>query len=316
MGSIASTNPTISDDNAPKDECYRCGYDLRGVGDDQPCPECGLLAGRSRRTTDQLHDTRPQWLRRLAIGIWLILLSLLVLLAWLFTFEPVDAPSVTGRSVLLSVIAPWLGLDAAAVVFFIGVVALTLPERYPPADEKDARLRRWMRWAAVVPILALLLMHCQAWLDFHARAWPAWRYSGSPPERDSQIAGTVGFYLAIFGCLPLPLLLFYRLRGIARRARSAHLAEHCMIVGIGTSASLLYVVATWIVMAHASEWFGDRWTDRSTGWLVMMTILGTAVGLFFFWSLYLLIRFAITIGLASRALRRKWRMEDRSLAQP
>ncbi len=46
--------------------CYRCGYVLHGIADDQPCPECGLLAERSRRVSDELHDTRPRWLARIA----------------------------------------------------------------------------------------------------------------------------------------------------------------------------------------------------------------------------------------------------------
>src|SRR4051812_31770025 len=66
------------------DECYRCGYQLRGVADDQPCPECGLLAERSRRPSDELHDTRPGWLARLAWGVRLILLALLAAGAWPF----------------------------------------------------------------------------------------------------------------------------------------------------------------------------------------------------------------------------------------
>ena len=49
--------PTIPAEPA-KDECYRCGYNLLGIADDQACPECGLLAQRSRRVTDELHDTR------------------------------------------------------------------------------------------------------------------------------------------------------------------------------------------------------------------------------------------------------------------
>src|SRR5437762_9680970 len=57
-------------------ECLRCGYDLRGIANEQACPECGLLAERSRRVTDELHDTRPRWLRRLAWGVWLILLAI------------------------------------------------------------------------------------------------------------------------------------------------------------------------------------------------------------------------------------------------
>src|SRR5262245_33731572 len=64
------------------DECFRCGYALRGIADDQACPECGLLAERSRRVTDELHDTRPKWLRKLAIGTWMILLSIAIVFPW------------------------------------------------------------------------------------------------------------------------------------------------------------------------------------------------------------------------------------------
>jgi len=61
------------------DQCYRCGYVLRGIGDDQPCPECGLLARRSRRPSDELHYTRPRWLRRVSRGSNLLLLAILLI---------------------------------------------------------------------------------------------------------------------------------------------------------------------------------------------------------------------------------------------
>ena len=60
------------------DGCLRCGYNLSGIANDQPCPECGLLAERSRRITDELHQTRPKWLKRLSRGVWLIVLALLL----------------------------------------------------------------------------------------------------------------------------------------------------------------------------------------------------------------------------------------------
>src|SRR5688500_3244961 len=61
------------------DDCYRCGYALHGIADDQPCPECGLLARRSRRVTDDLHRTRPRWLRRIALGTALIFLGVVLI---------------------------------------------------------------------------------------------------------------------------------------------------------------------------------------------------------------------------------------------
>src|SRR5580765_3129732 len=71
------------------DACYRCGYDLRGIADDQPCPECGLLARRSRRPTDELHNSRPRWLRRISRGANLILLAILIAAVWPFLWPAV-----------------------------------------------------------------------------------------------------------------------------------------------------------------------------------------------------------------------------------
>ena len=68
----------LSDDATAHDVCYRCGYDLTGIGDETPCPECGLLARRSRRPTDELHYTRPRWLRRISRGTNLLLLAVLL----------------------------------------------------------------------------------------------------------------------------------------------------------------------------------------------------------------------------------------------
>src|SRR5271155_1907656 len=73
---------TIQPDQVSADDCYRCGYDLRGIVNDQACPECGLLAERSRRVTDELHETRPKWLRCISIGAIMILVSIVVEIAW------------------------------------------------------------------------------------------------------------------------------------------------------------------------------------------------------------------------------------------
>ena len=75
-----------------RDECFRCGYALVGIADDQPCPECGLLAARSRRATDELHLARPAWLRRLSIGTWLILAAITWPVVWTILWILIAGP--------------------------------------------------------------------------------------------------------------------------------------------------------------------------------------------------------------------------------
>src|SRR5687768_5021146 len=118
------------------DDCYRCGYDLRGVADEQPCPECGLLAGRSRRPTDELHDTRPDWLRRLSMGVWLILAAaaagfcapLISELADQYARRSVGPPTTLAKFAVYRAItthAAIAGADLPALLFLAGIFLLT-----------------------------------------------------------------------------------------------------------------------------------------------------------------------------------------------
>src|SRR5687767_5760229 len=74
--------------------CMRCGYDLRGLSDETACPECGLLAQRSRLPTEELKHARPRWLWKLSVGIWLVLLAQMAGFAWgMFGETLLDAAS-------------------------------------------------------------------------------------------------------------------------------------------------------------------------------------------------------------------------------
>ena len=280
-----------------KDECYRCGYDLRGIANDGACPECGLVAERSRRITDELHDTRPRWLRSLSRGINLIMLAIVAMFA-----GPIVA------TIFDSVLAPWgwwnfyiplAGYDLAAICLFVGVILVTRPEGYAPADRADQRLRKLLRVAAIVPVLAAGLLTAIDWnLN---RVWVTER------EVDTLMV----IFLVLFAFVPL--LLFLHLRGLARRAHSAHLAEHCVIVGVGAFASTLDVAAVVVIMNNP-QWLrlNPHWQQQPIQ-LVMLLILSVAGCLFVLWSLYLLVRFAIAFWIASATLRRKWTRDDRSL---
>jgi hypothetical protein len=288
------------------DECYRCGYDLRGIGDEQACPECGLLARRSRRKTDELHDSRPRWLRGLSRGVKLILLSLLLPVPWDIVAQMLALQFASANPFNHPTWIPGIylgGFCGIALLFFAGVWLLTRREGYAPADSADRNLRISLRITAAAPLVAIVLLFC--WMEL---ALNRFTFGGSLGAALGQIA----FYVGIFGTAPLPFLLFRRLRSVARRARSAHLAEHCTIVGIGVSAGLIYL-ALFVFMANDPKLFGldSNWMTRSKVSLAMSAILSTIVVLFALWSLYLLVRFAIALHIAAGKLQDQWLRDDR-----
>lgn len=290
---------------SPLDECYRCGYDLRGISDEQACPECGLLARRSRRESDELHNTRPRWLWSISWGVKLILLSLLFAVGW-----GIVAPQVFGFLTNWDYQVFLAGFGASAILFEYGIFLLTRREGYPPADAEDRRLRIWLRVSGAAPALAIALLAIFVelfWIYFSIFA---------PTPNWPNLFLWAAVFVGTLGDVPVPFLLFRVLRSLARRARSAHLAEHCTIVGIGMSAALVYAIGVILLGAHP-EWcgLGPEWLERSESWLVLIAIAGVAAVLFPLWSAYLLIRFAIAFHIAARKLRGQWSRDDRSAGE-
>jgi hypothetical protein len=282
-------------------QCYRCGYDLRGIADNQPCPECGLLAERSRRVTDELHNTRPKWLRTIARGSNLILLAIVTAVVWTLFLKNDVGFIASNMAMRRPDFGVW-GLDFALLIFLLGVTLLTRREGYPPADLADRWLRRLLR---IVPLFLV------------AAAVTEWIYLDIfSPQRytvDDPAVIPVLMLLWFAGLFSLPFLIFLRLRGLAVRARSAHLAEHCLIVGIGASLAICYVFAIGFTNYYSQELGLEvYWWDRSNVALVLSLVMATAGILFLLWSLYLLIRFTISFNRAARQLRHKWTRDDRA----
>jgi hypothetical protein len=296
------------------DECYRCGYDLRGIANDQPCPECGLLAERSRRVTDELHNTRPRWLRKLSIGTCVMLAGIVLALLWQplsvtlddrFLWTVVTQQSgtiwVTPRPIIAYFQLRPLGFEIAAALLLVGILLLTSPERYGPADSTDRRRRIWLRAIAAVPLAVLLL---NRYVLAHQTLW--WGL-GLPDPRS--------FFLLtlVLTAVPLPLLLFYQLRNLARRARNANLATNCALIGIGTAIALLYTAAVVVISEKSKQgYFGTYWWERSNVALALLGLTIMAAAVFPCWAIWLLLRFAISFHRASRQLRKKWTRDDRA----
>ncbi|HTW95513.1 MAG TPA: hypothetical protein VMD30_12000 [Tepidisphaeraceae bacterium] len=277
-------------------ECYRCGYDLRGIADDQACPECGLLAERSRRVTDELHNTRPKWLRSISLGVVLIIIAVLLLSpAWLRLQSGMffGAWIFLDQRIFIVVSRTLIGL-----FLFCGVLLVARSEGYSPADQNDRRLRRWLRILAAIPLATA----CGAALL--AYAWTVYRIYLGPLVLEADMLSL----LSAIPCAVLPLLLFLHLRGVAHRARSAHLAEHCVIVGTGASLAIFCIAAMAFLVSESGGPVGTR------AWEAVILAGVVFAWLFIIWSLYLLGRFAIAFHLAARQLRRKWRRDDRSAA--
>jgi hypothetical protein len=296
------------------DHCYRCGYNLHTIANDQPCPECGLLAERSRRVTDELHNTRPRWLANLSRGVWLLVAALCALpvlsfaVQWGLSLYYMHGGAITYYRALASVsaVAPPL---LAAIMLLAGIFLLTRAEGYPPADTTDRGRRRALRILAFVPVAAIGAEAClYQWLIFNSANFG---FDYTVYERLNVIVSLIFTLPAV----PIPLLLFYQLRSLARRARSAHLAEHCAIVGVGTALALVYVAVMQLIL-YLGRTSGTYWMERSSIALMVLLTASVLTGLFTLWSLYLLIRFAISFRKAARQLRAQWKRHDRAAEGP
>jgi hypothetical protein len=199
----------------------------------------------------------------------------------------------------------------AAVLLLVGTWLLTGREGFAPADRADAWRRRSLRAMALILAGAAAARHLRgrtAWGNFSMQSW----FSPGPP---GDHVGVALFLATTLLMAPLPMLLFWQLRSLAVRARSAHLAEHSAIVSVGNAFTLAYVGVFGVLAEYASEWgLGSYWQSRSGIAMGLITALAVCSLLFALWNAYVLLQFAVAFGRASRRLRTQWRQSDRSIA--
>jgi hypothetical protein len=190
------------------DRCFRCDYDLRGIADEQPCPECGLLAERSRRKTEHLADAPPGWLRRVAIGLWLILISFLAAGAWpILMGVIINIRTVTRAWPVVSTSNVFYGgFLIAAVLFLIGNHLFTAAESAISLDDTDQHRRRKLRRMAWLPLLALIVLVAREWVPYRTfrGRYNAFSTVNFDSTHDLQMALTG---LMLVAAVPIALLL-------------------------------------------------------------------------------------------------------------
>ena len=81
-----------ADQRGREKPCLRCGYSLRRITDSNYCPECGLSVWLSLNQNDTLEMSNPDWLRRMAVGLWILAAASVISLAVLtpvtiYTFQ-------------------------------------------------------------------------------------------------------------------------------------------------------------------------------------------------------------------------------------
>jgi hypothetical protein len=97
--------------------------------------------------------------------------------------------------------------------------------------------------------------------------------------------------------VPTYVLTFIYLRTLARRIEHPSLAEHCIIVAVGIS---LTIVVPMLV--------GVSGVASNSIWLVLPMFV--SVFLFLIWSSYLLFRFAVKFGKAAKIAKQQWIAAD------
>ena len=265
--------------------CLRCGYDLRRAPADAACPECGLAVHRSIGERFHPDDCPPRWVRRIAVGSLLLLVSYVGVLATIFIGHAGDEVFGFSSSDTMLLAAGWF-----ALMLVVHLVANVLLIANDP-NRNDRRGERYVRWGMLYAGAPLLWMGVAFGLVF----------SGSRSLLTSQVAETFVQYFPIT-FLVLPALSFERMRQLAVRLSRPRLAEHIRIVAIGMASG---AAATLVCLATLFD-VQSQWTL-----IVIATALAIAV-MFVLWGVALLFFITPKFFASARAAKLKWRLADAS----
>jgi hypothetical protein len=147
-----------SDRRAREKPCLRCGYSLRRI-DSTHCPECGLSVWLSLNQNDALDWSRPEWLRRMSRGLWIMAAAQgLGLISFvLLAIVSIAATIGWGPLSLAWIVTAQVISLAYLIIYNAGLLLLTWSEERYPDRLETWRIASWIV-AGVSAIFGLLLI--------------------------------------------------------------------------------------------------------------------------------------------------------------
>jgi hypothetical protein len=131
--------------------CRKCGYNLRGLGTDARCPECGVAVAASI-SGDLLRYCDPDWVALLAQGSKIIIAGFIVIFLGIITSIALFFAIGPGSSV----VGP-LGIFAGNVLIVIGSWLITTPDPSGVGEDKYGTVRKTIRVTLLIGAINTLI---------------------------------------------------------------------------------------------------------------------------------------------------------------
>ncbi|MCZ6837237.1 MAG: hypothetical protein O7G85_15790 [Planctomycetota bacterium] len=224
--------------------CRRCSYILKGLSPASVCPECTLPIARSV-LGDELRFCDPSWVRTVAQGIKVILISIFTMIGLVVLF-------IVGMIAYIFLVAAQTGgppnmafVQAGSLVFLFpmliaifGIWRMTTPDPGQIESETSINARTLARWCimAILVSMPISIMTSQQMMIT----------PGTPPPSLSATMQALQWVGFLFGAISMVgyIAMLTMLGRLADRVPNPSLVKQSKIVtwGFGISQSLAFVL--------------------------------------------------------------------------